>query len=144
MSTKYDYNVLEKIRKSPETRINKGVSRLFALVAGIGCGCPVDTFAKQKHRPRRQPRPPTCFARLCRLPSCGARTHAHLKRGVLFDRCANPCSLYRPPDALATSPVTRTNLALSSNRVRCFLFCVNVLKYGFRCSIIKSCEYILL
>ena len=23
-----------------------------------GCGCPVDTSAKQKHRPRRQPRPP--------------------------------------------------------------------------------------
>ena len=24
---------------------------------GEGCGCPVDTSAKQKHRPRRQPRP---------------------------------------------------------------------------------------
>ena len=105
---KYDYNVLEKIRKSPKTRINKGVSRLFALVAGTGCGCPVDTFAKQKHRPRRQPRPPTCFARLCHLPSCGARTHAHLERGVLFDRCANNALLHRPLDACGVvAPGTR-------------------------------------
>ena len=27
-------------------------------VVSRGCGCPVDTSAKQKHRPRRQPRPP--------------------------------------------------------------------------------------
>jgi len=27
------------------------------LVESEGCGCPVDTSAKQKHRPRRQPRP---------------------------------------------------------------------------------------
>ena len=30
---------------------------------GEGCGCPVDTSAKQKHRPRRQPRPQGVSAR---------------------------------------------------------------------------------
>ena len=30
---------------------------IYREVVGEGCGCPVDTSAKQKHRPRRQPRP---------------------------------------------------------------------------------------
>ncbi len=30
---------------------------------GEGCGCPVDTSAKQKHRPRRQPRPQNIYRR---------------------------------------------------------------------------------
>ena len=57
------------------------------------------------------------------LHSCGARLCPRLERGAIVDRSASLCSLNRPPDALATSPVTRTILALNSNRVRCFLFC---------------------
>ena len=41
-----------------------GIRRHHAHLRETGCGCPVDTSAKQKHRPSRQARPRTFEARM--------------------------------------------------------------------------------
>ena len=47
--------------------------RNVSMLSVMGCGCPVDTSAKQKHRPRRQPRPPSRI-RIVRRISFGITT----------------------------------------------------------------------
>ena len=46
---------------------------LVSMSYPTGCGCPVDTSAKQKHRPRRQPRTPSRI-RIVLLISFGITT----------------------------------------------------------------------
>ena len=70
------------------------------LVAGTGCGCPVDTSVQSTEAPTEAAAETlNLFARRCRLPSCGARNLFRLGAAINFDRCANKLSLHRPPDA---------------------------------------------
>ena len=67
-----------------------------------GCGCPVDTSAKQKHRPRRQPRPydPTAYAALTaieRREKAGSRAPV-AKRAAGFRPIVYICSPYSKGD----------------------------------------------
>ena len=95
------------------------------ICPSLRCGCPVDTSAKQKHRPSRQARPPHKRRGNPSLPFLGITDYFALTTLAVpkscyslgarttFDRGASFCSLLPAPQALATSLRMTNNLVIA-------------------------------